>query len=45
MGDWTSDLFFEPDVAMIKRSNIQSGLDNVDTQRRDSSDNIKSTES
>jgi NADH:ubiquinone reductase (H+-translocating) len=45
MGDWTSDLFFKPDVAMIKRSNIQSGLDNVDTQRRDSSDNIKSTES
>ncbi|MFZ0511404.1 MAG: hypothetical protein WAM14_07355 [Candidatus Nitrosopolaris sp.] len=45
MGDWTSDLFFKPDVAMIKRSDIQSGLDNVDKQSSDSSDNIKSTES
>ena len=32
MGDWTSDLFFKPDVAMIKRSDIQSRLDNVDKQ-------------
>jgi NADH:quinone reductase (non-electrogenic) len=23
IGDWTSDLFFKPDVAMIKRSDIQ----------------------
>ncbi|MGB8935896.1 MAG: NAD(P)/FAD-dependent oxidoreductase [Candidatus Nitrosopolaris sp.] len=43
MGDWTSDLFFKPDVAMIKRSDIQS-IDNVDKQSSDSSGNIKSTE-
>jgi len=42
MGDWTSDLFFKPDIAMIKRSDIQSGFDNIDKQ---SSSNIKSTES
>jgi NADH dehydrogenase len=45
MGDWTSDLIFKPDVAMIKRSDIQSGLDNVDKQGSSSGSNIKSTES
>ena len=48
MGDWTSDLFFKPDVAMIKRSDIQSGLDNADKQSSSNSSvngNIKSTES
>ena len=47
MGDWTSDLFFKPDVAMIKRSDIQS-IDNVDKQSSNSSSghgNIKSTKS
>ena len=49
MGDWTSDLFFKPDVAMIKRSDIQS-IDNVGKQSSSSSNssghaNIKSTES
>jgi NADH dehydrogenase len=27
MGDWTSDLFFKPDVAMIKRPDIDTGKD------------------
>ncbi len=27
MGDWTSDLFFKPDVAMIKRHDIDIGKD------------------
>ena len=44
MGDWTSDLFFKPDVAMIKRSDIQRGLDNVSKQSSRSG-NIKGTES
>lgn len=42
MGDWTSDLLSKPDVAMIKRSDIQSGIDNISRQ---SSSNIKSAES
>ena len=47
MGDWTSDLFFKPDVAMIKRSDIQS-IGNIDKQSSSNSsghDNIKSTKS
>ena len=44
MGDWTSDLIFKPDIAMIKRSDIQRGLDNVSKQSSRSG-NIKSTES
>ena len=27
MGDWTSDLFFRPDVAMIKRREMDIGND------------------
>ncbi|PWU80056.1 MAG: 6-phosphogluconate dehydrogenase [Candidatus Nitrosopolaris wilkensis] len=45
MGDWTSDLFFKPDVAMIKRSDIQSGSDNINKQSNSSSSNTKSPES
>ena len=47
MGDWTSNLFFKPDVAMIKRSDIQS-IDNIDKQSSSNSSghgNIKSTKS
>lgn len=44
ISDWTSDLFFKPDVAMIKRSDIQRDLDNVSKQRSRNG-NIKSTES
>ncbi|MGC2597259.1 MAG: NAD(P)/FAD-dependent oxidoreductase [Nitrososphaeraceae archaeon] len=44
ISDWTSDLFFKPDIAMIKRSDIQRGLDNVSKQSSRSG-NIKSTES
>ena len=29
MGDWTSDLIFKPDVAMIKRPDIESSFDNT----------------
>jgi NADH dehydrogenase len=32
MGDWTSDLMFKPDVAMIKRPVIETGSEN--TQKR-----------
>ena len=48
MGDWTSDLFFKPDVAMIKRSDIQS-IGNIDKQSSSNSSsghgNIKNTKS
>ena len=33
MGDWTFDLISKPDVAMIKRSDIESGVDNAERQR------------
>ena len=36
MGDWTSDLVFKPDVAMIKRPVIEAGSEN--TQKRTSSE-------
>ena len=41
MGDWTSDLISKPDVAMIKRSEIESSFDNT---QKPSSSNLKSTE-
>jgi hypothetical protein len=42
MGDWTSDLISKPDVAMIKRSDIESSFDNT---QKPSSSNLKKTES
>ncbi|PWU80603.1 MAG: 6-phosphogluconate dehydrogenase [Candidatus Nitrosopolaris wilkensis] len=45
IGDWTSDLFFKPDVAMIKRPDMQSGFDNINKHSNASSSNIKSRES
>jgi NADH:quinone reductase (non-electrogenic) len=42
MGDWTFDLISKPDVAMIKRSDIESGSENTQKQANDS--NIKRTE-
>jgi NADH:quinone reductase (non-electrogenic) len=42
MGDWTSDLMFKPDVAMIKRSEIKTS--SVNTQEMNDSSNIKRTE-
>jgi hypothetical protein len=48
IGDWTSDLFFKSDVAMIKRSDIQS-IGNIDKQSSSNSSsghgNIESTKS
>lgn len=32
MGDWTSDLIFKPDVAMIKRSEIESSPERINEQ-------------
>jgi NADH:ubiquinone reductase (H+-translocating) len=32
LGDWTYDLIFKPDVAMIKRSGIESRAKNTHTQ-------------
>ncbi|MFZ0512062.1 MAG: hypothetical protein WAM14_10690 [Candidatus Nitrosopolaris sp.] len=32
MGDWTSDLMSKPDVAMIKRSDIESASKNTQKQ-------------
>lgn len=43
MGDWTSDLISKPDVAMIKRSDIESGSKNTQRQTNDTS-NVKRTE-
>jgi NADH dehydrogenase len=43
MGDWTSDLISKPDVAMIKRPDIESSFDN--TQKPSTSSNLKRTES
>ena len=42
MGDWTSDLISKPDVAMIKRSDIESSFDNT---QKPSTSNLKRTES
>ena len=39
MGDWTSDLVFKPDIAMIKRSDIEVNFDN---QNHFSQNNISS---
>jgi len=36
IGDWTSDLIFKPDVAMIKRPGIETGSEN--TQKQTSSE-------
>jgi NADH dehydrogenase len=37
MGDWTSDLISKPDVAMIKRSDIESSSENMQRQMSASS--------
>ena len=42
MGDWTSDLISKPDVAMIKRPDIESSFDNT---QKPSTSNLKRTES
>ena len=42
MGDWTSDLISKPDVAMIKRSDLESSFDNT---QKPSTSNLKRTES
>jgi NADH:ubiquinone reductase (H+-translocating) len=42
MGDWTSDLMFKPDVAMIKRSEIRTS--SVNAQEINDSSNVKRTE-
>jgi NADH dehydrogenase len=42
MGDWTSDLISKPDVAMIKRPDIESIFDNT---QKPSTSNLKRTES
>jgi NADH:ubiquinone reductase (H+-translocating) len=41
MGDWTSDLISKPDVAMIKRPDIESSFDT----QKPSTSNLKRTES
>ena len=42
MGDWTSDLISKPDVAMIKRPDIEISFDNT---QKPSTSNLKRTES
>ena len=42
MGDWTSDLISKPDVAMIKRLDIEISFDNT---QKPSTSNLKRTES
>ena len=45
MGDWTFDLISKPDVAMIKRSDIEGGFDKAEAkeyQRQENGGSINS---